>query len=217
VRKLFDLDPYRIPSQILGKPPVDFLRISADLPRRFSKALGIAEAQRSERPIQLFLEQFPVALLCLVRPHTAWVFPRLALQNALGGGFEPDFLICDWTSLGPEWTVVELESPTMQPVNARGISAACRHAQQQISDYRRIMVENTERNEKDGLMVGHRQAKSWIIMGRRLQISRANQSRLADLRQENIEVATYDRLLEECEAMADYRARQRKEAAKLKR
>jgi hypothetical protein len=196
---------------------VDFLRVSADLPRRFSKALGIAEAQRSERPIQLFLERFPAALLCLVRPHTAWVFPRLALQNALGGGSEPDFLICDWTSLGPEWTVVELESPTMQPVNARGISAACRHAQQQISDYRRTMAENTERNEKDGLMLGHRQAKSWIIIGRRLQIGRSNQSRLADLRQDDIEVATYDRLLEECEAMATYRVRQRKEAAKLRR
>jgi hypothetical protein len=79
------------------------------------------------------------------------------------------------------------------------------------------MAENTERNEKDGLTLGHRQAKSWIIIGRRLQISRANQSRLADLRQEDIEVASYGRLVEECEAMATYRVRQRKEAAKLRR
>jgi len=217
MRKLFVLDPYRRPTKLLGQLPIDYGHVDARLLQQFSASLAMAESQNSEMPMQRFFEKHPVALLSLVSPHTSWVFPRVALQEPLGGGWEPDFLVCDWTSLGPEWTVVELESPTKRATGPRGISAACRHAQQQISDYRRSMTEHTERNENDGLLRGHRQKRSWIIIGRREERTRLNQDRLADLRADEIEVASYDRIYQMCKDMVAYRVGFRKEGEKFLR
>lgn len=210
MRKLFELDPYRIPRKILGERPIEYSNVDGKLLKQFSAALGTAERSKSESPMQRFFEEHPAALLSLVSPHTSWVLPRIALQEALGGGWEIDFLICDWTSLGPEWTLVELESPTKRATGSQGVSATCRHAQQQISDYRRSMAEHTERNQNEGLLLGHRQKRSWIVIGRQEERSRRNQDRLADLRADDIEVASYDRCYQMCKAMVDYRVGWRK-------
>jgi hypothetical protein len=188
--------------------------------RKFSAALEIAQRSRSEVAMQKFLEGNPAALTCLVSPHTTWVFPRVALQEPLGGGHEPDFLICDWTSQGPTWTIVELESPTAKPINTRGISAVCRHAQQQISDYRRYMANSPHALHKSESFFAHRLKESWIVIGRRQAYRPEDRERLADLRQDKIEVASYDRLLEKCRDMVGFRVadrrRNREYAASLK-
>jgi hypothetical protein len=106
----------------------------------------------------------------------------------------PDFLICDWTSNGPEWTIVELESPTARAINTRGISHKCREAQQQISDYRRHLSKNWQSLEVSGLTGTDQQAKSWVIIGRREEYSLKDRARLVDPRHDDIEVASYDRL-----------------------
>lgn len=198
MRKLFELDQYnRAPETLGGQLPVAYEDVDVGLPRRFSVALRQAEAQKTERPMQRFFEKHPAALvMSVIGVRKAWLFPRIALQKALGGGFEADFLICDWASLGPEWTLVELESPTKRPVNTRGISGSCRHAQQQISDYRRMLEEHTEGYQLEGLPWGHRHKRSWLVIGRRIEYPQENRARLADLRKENVEVASYDRLLE---------------------
>ena len=130
---------------------VDWTKVDERLLKQFRTAIRKAERQHSERPMQIFFEEHPAALvLSVIAPHTCWVFPRLALQKALGGGWEVDFLICDWTSLGPLGTLVELESPTKSASVNTGLSSACHKAQLQISDYRRTMREHTERNRNDG-------------------------------------------------------------------
>src|SRR5260370_13012458 len=106
MRKLFDLDPYRVPRKMLGLLPIEFSKADyTGILKEFALSLKRAEAEGTEAPMQRFFEKNPVALLSLINPHKSWVFPRVALQNALGGGLEPDFLICDWASLGPEWTL----------------------------------------------------------------------------------------------------------------
>jgi Domain of unknown function (DUF4263) len=207
MRRFFDLDPNgRVPDKILGQVPVSYDGVDYTVLRRFSAALKQAETDRAEAPMQRFFEKYPEALvLSLVGARRAWVFPRLALQRALGGGFEVDFLLCDWASLGPEWTLIELESPTKRPLSANGISGACRHAQQQISDYRRTLQEHTERNNIEGLLSGHRQKRSWIIIGRRIERSSVNRDRLADLRRDGIKVASYDRILHHLQQAIEFR------------
>jgi hypothetical protein len=74
-----------------------------------------------EKPLQLFFEENPVALLFgLVSPHTGWVIPRPRLSLPEGGGNIPDFIVCEWSSVGPRWIIVELESPKASPVNEGG-------------------------------------------------------------------------------------------------
>ena len=210
MRKLFELDPYTYPKTIFGQPPSKLGNINRSLLNRFQTALAKSIAVRSEAPMQKFFEANPSALVSLISPHDCWLFPRLALQKSLGGGWEIDFKLCDWTSLGPEWTIIELESPTEKPLNSRGISGILRHAEQQIGDYRQTMKKHTERNESDGLVMGHRLNRSWIIIGRRGERTRMAQDRLADLRQNDIEVASYDRVFESCQRFVEYRTQARK-------
>jgi hypothetical protein len=201
-----------LPSTMLGLKPVEFVSVGRSVPRGLLQAVEVGEVERSEKPIQQFIEKHPVALVSLVIAHRVWVFPRQMLGKSLGGGWVPDFLLCDWNSMGPQWTIVELESPTVCPINRSGISAALRHAQMQISDYRRHMAENWKDLERVGMPRTKQLLKSWIIVGRRTQHSEDNQARLADFREDKIEVASYDRLLERCIDMADFRTRDRRAA-----
>ncbi len=218
VRKLWqNIDPRKVPETILGRKSVNYVGASASLLRKFRAALAKAELARSEKPMQVFLEENPITLLSLVSPHTSWVFPRLALQEAFGGGWEPDFLVCDWTSLGPEWTIVEIESPTKQPISRRGPSKTLETAHQQIRDYRDALKRHSERHQGEALY-GHRQKHSWIIVGRRqAEQTILERDRLASRRDDGIEVASWDRLLDCCKQMVEYRTLVRKQARTLKR
>lgn len=59
-----DLNPVCIPS----------FNIPAGIVDHFSAAPSEAESSRDETPMQVFFEQTPVAMLCLLHPHTAWFF-----------------------------------------------------------------------------------------------------------------------------------------------
>jgi Domain of unknown function (DUF4263) len=199
-----------IPETILGLRPVDYGEVTQDLVEAFSVAL---QSANTEAPMQILFEAHPAALVGLVpRPHRIWVLPRVTFQNILGGGFEPDFLVCDWTSNGAEWMIVELENPTKSPINTRGISADCRHAQQQISDYRRFMKERRLELSDTGIPLSHQLSKSWIVIGRSQQHSSTDRERLVDLRNDDIEVASYDRVYEACRQMVKLRTDQRRGA-----
>lgn len=191
---------------MMGRPALRYAAVTKSVLRLFSTALRTAEVSRSETPMQEFLERNPAALAALVgRPHAVWVLPRQALGKALGGGWQPDFLVCDWNSNGPEWTIVELESPTVQVVNTRGISHKCREAQQQISDYRRHLTENWKDLQVNGLPGAHHQARSWIVIGRRKTHKPRDRERVIDLRNDEIEVASYDRLYDKLGELVELR------------
>jgi hypothetical protein len=190
--------PVHPPAEIRGLPPVAYGNISPSLVEEFRHVL---ESASDEKPLQQFFERNPAMLLVgIVAPHRAWVFPRAILPKPEGGAWIPDFMTCDLTSTGPIWTIVELESPTAEPINSRGISAICHHAHQQIEDYRRHLANHAAFLRDGGWPISGERSPAWIVIGRRHEQQQAlGAERLASLRQYSIEVASYDRLLSECE------------------
>ena len=189
----------------MDRDPIGYRSIPAGVLDDFAAALNDAELARDEKPMQNFFEKNLVALLCLLRPHRAWVFPRQALGKPCGGGLVPDFLLCDWNSNGPEWTIVELESPSKKAVNSRGLSADLRQAQLQISDYRTHMRDHCQALYSSGLIGTQYQGQSVIVIGRRSEHSNQDRNRLRDLRRDGINVMSYDRLKEHLETMINLR------------
>jgi hypothetical protein len=160
-----------------------------NLGKRFRQILDVARN-----------EQYPVILTTSIVCHrTTWVFPRKSLPKPEGGSWVPDFMLCDWTSVGPLWTIVELESPTARAINTKGISGICRHAQQQIEDYRNHLRKEAVFLRDAGLLGIHGKCHAWIVIGREEERSMSDCERLAHLREYDIEVASYDRLLKDCE------------------
>ena len=76
----------------------------------------------------------------------------------------------------------------------------CQHAQQQIEDYRRHLAKHATFLRDGGWPISGEMSPAWVIIGRRHEQRPAlGAERLASLRQYSIEVASYDRLLSECE------------------
>jgi hypothetical protein len=167
------------------------------LAKEFKRVLDTA---RDEGPLQCFFETNPAALLTgILAPHTAFVIPRKALPKPEGGCWIPDFMLCDWTSIGPIWTIVELESPKANPLTQGGlISAKLRTAQQQIEDYRHHLRKHAAFLRDGGWPQLENKVNAWIVVGRRKPTTVTERERLASYREYNIEIATYDRLLESC-------------------
>jgi 1-aminocyclopropane-1-carboxylate deaminase/D-cysteine desulfhydrase-like pyridoxal-dependent ACC family enzyme len=149
--------------------------------------------------LQLFFERHPIILLTSIVCHrTSWIFPRKSLPKPEGGSWVPDFMICDWTSVGPLWTVVELESPIAKTTNSKGISGKCRHALQQIEDYRNHLRKHAAFLRDGGYFGIHGKCRAWIIIGRTEERRPIDCERLAQLREYDVEIASYDRLLRDC-------------------
>ena len=99
--------------------------------------------------------------------------------------------------MGFHWTLIELESPTMDATNKDGsVSKGCHHAAGQILDYRRWLRDNALFEEKQGFKGLNADCDGWVVIGRRDGArTRHEQERLADFRKQQIEIASYDRLL----------------------
>ncbi|HEY6349509.1 MAG TPA: Shedu anti-phage system protein SduA domain-containing protein [Candidatus Angelobacter sp.] len=196
-RKRFFKDQFTMfgdaPKEIKGVPPVKWTSLPRELADRFRAVL---KTSQDEKPLQKFFEENPAALLMgIERPHTAFVLPRQNLPKPGGGWWTPDFLICDWTSIGPIWTVVELESPNAIVTSTKGLSAGFLHARQQIEDYRSHALQHTELLRAGGWPGLDANCKACIVIGRSTNYDETNRQRLANLRGQRIEVASYDRLL----------------------
>jgi len=112
------------PKTIGGHSPVKWS--STDRVQIAGQFRRVLVQAKDEMPIQKFFEDNPVMLLRgLIRPHTAWVIPRPIFPLPQGGGGVPDFVLCEWSSVGPRWIIVELESPTRSPVTKSSIAAIC--------------------------------------------------------------------------------------------
>ena len=176
--------------------------ISADLVARFRQALDGAKV---ERDLQIFLEDNPTLL---VQPlgggHGRWVLP----QKRLGGEHITDFMIAEKSSLGFEWTAVELESPTASIFTKAGeFSATASHAIRQIEDWRIWLGRNrdyaTRPRDQSGLGLIDIDANvpGWIIIGRRSSMSAMTADRRRERSQKlGIRIHSYDWLLDRAEA-----------------
>jgi hypothetical protein len=149
---------------------------------------------KNEKPLQAFFSKHPFLLVLAVPLHCCWLFPKPRLG---GGKWIPDFLVCDYNSLGFKWTVIGLESPSMRATNRNGsVSAGCHHAVQQILDYRRWVRDNALFEEKQGYRGLNADCDGIVVIGRQdKNRSERERQRLADFRKQYIEIMSYDRFL----------------------
>jgi hypothetical protein len=186
------------PEKIGGQHPVKWNRSTPGLIRNFEETL---ESANDEKPLQAFFEKNPQALLTgIVSPHIGWVIPRPKLQEPDGGFWQPDFIVCDWTSVGPEWFIIELESPMEGPLIKNGdTSRICNHAMNQIGDYRNALEEHGHFIRGDGWPKLHGKFRGVVVIGRRSDPLREKYSnRLRQYRNNDIEIMSYDRLFDTC-------------------
>lgn len=186
---------HSVPLQIAGLDPVHW---NVSSPKILANFRRILRAAKDERPLQRFFQENPIALATgLMRPHRVWVIPWPSLPLPGTGGGIPDFILCEWSSIGPQWIIVELESPKKSPVTKSGVSAICNHAAEQINRYKTYLRDNALFLRDNGWPWIHGECEGVIVIGRRSDPNRSKHwQRLEEFRRQHIEVASYDRLLE---------------------
>jgi hypothetical protein len=183
------------PEEIAGEKPIEWNGPRFSSVKKFESVLANAS---DEKPLQRFFEDHPEALLSVIvgGPHQVWLLPLKRLDKADGRSLLPDFLICDWSSLGPSWVVVELESLTVSPTNSKGVSVKCYRAVQQIKNYRTYLATHSLFLGDAGWPLTTGDCPGWVIIGRSdAHRSSRDQEELASFRTDRIEIASYDRLL----------------------
>jgi hypothetical protein len=134
--------------------------------------------------------------------HGRYVIPK----PQFGGKYEPDFLIGERASYGLEWTLVELEAPGRSMFTKKGeVSQWLNHAIRQVNDWRSWLAYHKADAEREvargGLGLGEIDVRTQglIIMGRRTQLDPLTNERRRELqRAHNMQIRTYDWLLEVC-------------------
>jgi hypothetical protein len=186
------------PDRIANTEPVRWSYRQVGLLTQFGRVLA---SSKDERPLQKFFEDNPIALLLgLVQPHRAWVIPRPSLPKPSGGGWIPDFIVCEWSSIGPLWIVVELESPRTRAITKRGLSQVCNHGAEQINSYRTYLRDHAMLLRDAGWPRIHGECDGALIIARRSDPMRSKHSeKLEAFRRQKIEIMSYDRLLENYE------------------
>ena len=167
---------------------------------KFKKTLN---ASKSERPLQAFIEQNPKILAALMIGHLGrWVVPH----KRLGSEYVTDFIVGDLSSYGFKWVAIELESPTAPMFSKNGDpSAKLSHAIRQIQDWRAWLADNRSYAQRKtsrgglGLLGIRSRLPGFIFIGRRDRLDDRNQNLRAQMSEDlNIEICTYDRLLDLC-------------------
>lgn len=148
-----------------------------------------------ERPLQTMLASFPVLLGPLAQPGGAiWCLDR----PRLGSEFIPDFLLASVTSVGFQWTMVELESPSEKALTKTGLPAKkLAEALKQIRDWRTWLTDNVAYARSElGLKDIDANCPAFIVIGRRGSLDPKQVKTYRALSSNGISVMTYDRLLE---------------------
>jgi Domain of unknown function (DUF4263) len=166
-----------------------------NLSERFEETIN--NAQREE-DLQEFLARNPF-ILSEQLPHGTHVVPKFRF----GGKYISDFLISEVTSGGTFWVLVELEPANIPLVTGEGnLSQRVRGGVQQVRDWRDWLTNNRDHAIKpvaqDGLGLGDIEGiRGWVVVGRRSMVTpRFNQLRRQLADDSNIEIMTYDRLLD---------------------
>lgn len=139
--------------------------------------------------------------------HGRYVIPK----PRLGADLIPDYLIAEMSSIGIEWHGVELESPLADYFTANGQAGnLLTHAIQQIVDWRAWLQSNIAyartptSNRGLGLIGITNDLPSTILIGRRTAEipARFNDYRKQIKTSQNIEIHTYDWLVEQSQMRA---------------
>ncbi|WP_404362889.1 Shedu anti-phage system protein SduA domain-containing protein [Corallococcus coralloides] len=131
--------------------------------------------------------------------HGRYVIPG----NSIPGAPPIDFLIAERSSIGFEWTIIELENPQDSATDSNGKpTSALMRAHDRIEEWRSWLDQNLDRARRDisrnGLGLGDIEAKTpaLILIGRRTQAASGAHARIRLLSRELIQVHTYDWLVE---------------------
>jgi hypothetical protein len=117
--------------------------------------------------------------------------------EADGGGWIPDFIVCEWSSVGPLWIIVELESPTKRATTKSGLSQIFNHGVEQINSYKTHLRDNATSLRATGWPDIHGETQGALVIGRRDDPMRSDHAEKREaFRRQGIEVMSYDRLLE---------------------
>jgi len=162
-------------------------------PKLLDELGRILDQAEDEKPLQDFYTQQSYLLAVAFAPHRCWIFPKPRFG---GGKLIPDFLYCDRNSLGYAWTIIELESPLAAPTNKDGsVSKALHHAVEQIHDYRRWVRDYALFEDQQGLKGLNSDCEGLVVIGRREERTELERQRLAEFRKQKIDIASYDRLV----------------------
>jgi hypothetical protein len=158
----------------------------------FERVLGDAT---DERPLQTLLASLPVLLAPLAQlGGRIWCLDR----PRLGSEFVPDFLLASTTSVGFQWTMVELESPVERALTRAGLPAKkLAEALKQIRDWRMWLTENVAYARSElGLKDIDSTCRAFVVIGRRNGIDSTQIKTYRALSTDGVIVMSYDRLLE---------------------
>jgi len=178
---------------------------------KFRQCLSVAQR---EQDLQSFLEANPLALIQhLGGGHGRWVIPR----KRLGAEHVTDFIIGERSSLGFEWTAVELESPRAGMFTKAGDpTRTLTHAIRQVQDWRAWLQRNQNYAARSRLEGGlgltdvTASLKGLILLGRRNDSDPATNERRRQMGQDlNIDIHSYEFVLESCQGRLAWTERPR--------
>ncbi|WP_128644982.1 Shedu anti-phage system protein SduA domain-containing protein [Rhodococcus sp. BS-15] len=190
---------------------VEWDTITPELVDEFQQILDHAT---TERDTQQFLQEHRQLLLQPLRGgHGRWVLP----QKAFGGHFRSDFMIAELSSSGFEWTAVELEGPQRPLFTKTGQPAQyLRKGISQIEEWRLYIKENLDACRKPRAEMGQGladiddQVRGWVIIGRRDPADEKFKRQRRQLAtRHNVEIRTYDWLIDRARERVDELARAR--------
>ena len=154
-----------------------------------------------EEEIQVFLEEHPEFLIqTLGGGHGRFQLNKVSF----GGQHVADFLTAEASSIGIEWYLIEIESPSLPLEKGDGsFRAELNHAIDQIKDWRSWIMNNQDVSRKPrgegglGLVGIDSRARGLVIGGRRHSYShRFNEFRRQLISDQRIAVHSYDWLVD---------------------
>jgi antiviral defense system Shedu protein SduA len=154
---------------------------AADVQDHIREYVSLLNNSSDERPIHRFLANHSYFFQCILRLNGQ---SPLYSKIKLGNEYEVDFACFDSGSVGPEWYLVEIESPTCTMFTKAGRpSAKLTHAIQQVSDWRSWVQENLHSARKLMPYIDH--PLGYIFMGRRNDLDQPGQMLLRRIITEN--------------------------------
>jgi hypothetical protein len=179
------LEEFVVPWSQLGVPEVEAMRVTL-------------EAATGEADLQAFLDDHPEVLVqTLGGGHGRWSIS----QQRLGAEFVTDFVIAEKSSIGFEWTAVELESPLSSVLNKRGDPSATLTQLALTQPRLRLPASHSGWSRCTDV---DPQLPGLIIIGRRRDVDDAtNDRRRALSREMRIQIRTYDWLVDVAARAAD--------------
>lgn len=152
---------------------------------------SILNAKQTESKVHEFLANHSYFFNTLIR---LWGHSPLYSKVKLGHDYEVDFAYFDTSSYGPEWELIEIESPKHRMFNKSGDpSAALIHAIQQVENWHAWIGQNLSYAQQ--LMPSIQYPMGYVFIGRRADLSISDANRLKRLNythRKSIEIRTLD-------------------------